>query len=112
MFKRSKLAKFDASLIPVIELLQLWLSRSKVSVLTQFMFDKNYVLLTGAQLDDVCEWVYELRTKFNTGKHLIFQEVEDTPVVVKSLGSDSRTEDNNKVIIFFLFSYPPFCLFC
>ncbi len=48
LFKRSELAKLDASLIPVIELLQLWLSRSKVSVPTHFMYGKNNVMLTGA----------------------------------------------------------------
>ncbi len=75
----------------------MWLSHSKLSVPTHLLYGKNYILLTGPQLDDVCKWVRELRTKFMSIGPMIFQETEGICEVSRSSAASSKDVENKKV---------------
>lgn len=74
-FKRSEVAKFNGlSLLPAIELLKLWSIHSRVSLSTVSSYGKLYVSLSASQLDDLIEWVTEMRIQFMSQGLVIFEE--------------------------------------
>ena len=62
-FKGSE-TELSISLLPAVELLRFWLSRTGLSLPTIAKYGKLYIPLNCSQLDDLCSWVSEMREQF------------------------------------------------
>ena len=74
-FKRNEVSQFNGlSMLPVIELLQFWSILAEVSPASVLKYGKNYFLLKPRQLDDLSDWVGEMRIKFMSLGQAIFED--------------------------------------
>jgi len=95
-FKKNELSKYEASssLLPAIELLELWLSCSNISVSTISLFGRHHINLTSSQVGSLCKWAQELRINFMSKGQVIFQELGNSCKESSLMNVDPRNEED------------------